>query len=213
MSLPVIVIGAGGHARVLIDALQLNSVEILGIVDRDPALIGETILGHKVIGSDEEIFKQSKGRMSLVNGIGSVAVSKKRCELFEKFISKGYRFAKVIHPSAILAADILLGEGSQVMAGAVVQSGTRIGCNTIVNTRVSVDHDCVIGNHVHLAPGVTLSGGVTIDDGGHVGTGATIIQGIHIEKESLVGAASLVLKNVSARSKVLGVPAKQRAMK
>lgn len=208
MSLPLIVLGAGGHAKVLLDALLASSARIIGIVDPEPALAGATLLGVPVLGGDEIVAGHAPGAIRLVNGLGSVGYPARRQALFDRFKEQGYAFASVIHPGAIVAADTILGEGVQVMAGAVIQPGCRLGRNVIVNTRAAVDHDCGIGDHVHIAPGVTLSGGVRIGASSHVGTGATVIQGICIGERSLVGAGALLVKDVPAGVTVVGVPAK-----
>ena len=120
----------------------------------------------------------------------------------------GYDFSTVIHPSAVVTSDVILGEGSQGMSGEVIQPGSHIGCNTIINTRASVDHDCIIGDHVHISPGVTLSGGVDIGAGSHIGTGATLIQGISIGCGCLVAAGAVVVKDITDGEMVRGVPAR-----
>ncbi|HYA86306.1 MAG TPA: acetyltransferase [Nitrospirota bacterium] len=208
MSLPVIVLGAGGHAKVLIDTLLESSAIIAGVTDPDPNLIGTRLLGVPVLGGDEVVSKFPQSEICLVNGLGSVGLPIRRRELFQRFKKSGYIFAKVVHPSAIIASDAELGEGTQVMAGAIIQPGSRIGCNVIVNTKTSVDHDCVIGDHVHLAPGVTLSGGVRMRNSVHVGSGVTVIQGIEIGNNSLIGAGSVVINNVPDSAEVSGVPAR-----
>lgn len=208
MNLPVIVLGSGGHAKVLIEALLASSVEIVGIVDEDPAQKGKSILGIPVIGNDDTVNQYRPGAVQLVNGLGSVGVPERRREIFERFSALGYGFASVVHPSAVIASDAEIGEGAQIMAGAVIQPGSGIGRNAIINTRASVDHDCIIGDHTHIAPGVTLSGGVRVGAGAHIGTGATVIQGIDIGNDSLVGAGALVLKNVPSGVTVVGVPAR-----
>lgn len=186
MSLPVIVLGAGGHAKVLIDALLASSVIIVGIVDPNPALAGTKILGVPVLGGDDVVDEIPPSQVQLVNGLGSVGLPANRQQLFARFKEMGYSFATVVHPSAVVASDVVLGEGPQVMAGAVIQPGSKIGLNSIINTRASVDHDCIIGDHVHIAPGVTLSGGVSVGACSHIGTGATVIQGISIGNGCLV---------------------------
>ena len=208
MSAPVLILGAGGHAKVLIEALLASSAVIAGIVDPDPAMVGTKLLGVPVLGGDELVREFPQAEILLVNGLGSVGLPLRRRELFERFKEMGYGFATVIHPSAVVASDIELGEGAQLMAGAVVQPGSRIGSNVIVNTRASVDHDCIIGDHVHIAPGVTLSGGVVVGDSCHIGTAATIIQGVRIGSGSVIGAGALVLKDVPHSVTVVGVPAK-----
>jgi UDP-perosamine 4-acetyltransferase len=203
----VIVLGAGGHAKVVIEALLRAGVTILGIADRDPARRGERILGIPVVGDDAAVLLHPADSVLLVNGLGSTAVSKARRELFLGMKGKGYSFFSAVHPSAVVATDALLMEGAQVMAGAIIQPGTRVGRNAIVNTGASVDHDCLIGDHVHVAPGATLSGGVTVGEGAHIGTGATVIQGISIGRDSLVAAGAVVVRNVPEGSTVKGVPA------
>lgn len=208
MSLPVLVLGGGGHAKVLIDALLSASTVIAGIIDPNPLLAGARVLGVPVLGGDAIVTKFPAGEVLLVNGLGSVGLPLRRKQLFEQFKLQGYRFATVIHPSAIIASDAELNEGVQVMAGAVIQVGCRIGINAIINTKASVDHDCLIGDHAHVAPGATLSGGVAIGNASHIGTAATVIQGIVIGEGSIVGAGAVVLKDVLAGTTVVGVPAK-----
>lgn len=208
MNLPVLVLGGGGQAKVLVNALLANLVNIFGITDPDMQKHGGTILGIPIIGSDDTVLKYSPDEVILINGLGSVKKTTRRKQLYEQFKSQGYLFGNVIHPSAVVAPDVIIREGVQIMAGAIIQPGCSIGQNTIVNTKVSIDHDCVIGEHVHLAPGVTLSGEVEVGDGVHIGTGATVIQGIQIGYESLIGAGALVLKNIPDRSTAMGVPAK-----
>jgi len=209
MTLPVIVIGGGGHAKVLIDVLRLNGIEIFGIAVSNDSLKGQLLSGIRVIGNDNDIFMFHPDSVSLLNGIGSIGLPTKREDIFNQFQNKGFRFVNIIHPSAIVASDVTLGNGVQIMAGTIIQPGSRIGTNTILNTKASVDHDCIIGDHVHLAPGVTLSGGVTVGTGVHIGTGATVIQGVHIGDRSLIGAGSIVLKNVSQGSKIMSIHARE----
>lgn len=209
MSRPLLVLGAGGHARVLVDALLASGRVLAGIVDRDPRLAGTSLLGVPVIGGDEVVDEFPQDEILLVNGVGSVDLPDARIRIFERFSRRGYRFGAVVHPSAVVAADVKLGEGAQVMAGSVVQSGCRIGCNVIVNTRAAVDHDGLIGDHSHLAPGVTLSGGVQVGTGVHIGTGATLIHGISIGDGCLIAAGAVVVNSLRAGLKVRGVPARE----
>lgn len=209
MSLPVIILGAGGHAKVLIDALLAASAIIAGIVDPEPTLARINILGVPLLGGDDVVNNYSPSEIQLVNGLGSVGLPDNRQQLFQRFKEMGYKFVTVIHPSAIISTDVVLGEGAQVMAGVVIQPGTHIGINSIVNTRASVDHDCIISDHVHVSPGVTLSGGVTVGAGSHIGTGATLIQGISVGSGCLVAAGAVVTKDIADSAKVRGVPARE----
>ena len=210
MNKPLIVIGAGGHAKVLMHILLLQKSVILGLADADANRLGQEILGVKINGNDDWVFGHDPKTVELVNGVGSIDQPRVRQSIFEKFKSKGYNFAQVIHPSVIQAAEIDLGEGVQIMAGAILQPSVRIGLNTLVNTGAIVDHDCQIGNHCHLAPGVTLSGSISVGFGTHIGTGASIIQGVRIGQNCVIGAGALVRKNVADHSVAVGVPAKVR---
>ncbi len=208
MSLPVIVTGGGGHAKVLIDSLLALSIHILGFTDRNAANMYHTIRGIRMLGDDGAVLWHRADSIRLVNGIGSTGPTNKREEIFEYFKSLGYIFAAVIHPASAVSRDVEISEGAQIMAGAIIQPGSRIGKNTIVNTKASVDHDCLIGDHVHLAPGVTLSGKVKVGSGAHVGTGATVIQGVNIGQKCLIGAGALVLGDIPAGCAAVGVPAR-----
>jgi len=206
--LPIIVVGGGGHAKVLIETLLYQQREIIGIVDGDVSKIGTTVLGVPVIGGDEIVFKYSIKEICLINALGSVKDTKLRQYIYEKFKQRGYWFEQVIHKSAIIASDVQLDEGVQIMAGAIIQTGTSIGSNSIINTGAVIDHDCRIGNHVHIAPGSVLSGGVEIGTGTHIGTGSVIIQSITIGSNSTIGAGSVVITHMIDGITALGVPAK-----
>lgn len=210
MNYPVIILGAGGHAKVLIDALRRQGIELVGIVDADLGKKGQLLLDALVIGDDDEVMNYPVDTIFLVNGVGTVRVNPRRRQLFERFKSCGYQFATVVHPSAIIATDVILSEGAQVMAGAVIQSGCRVGVNTVINTGSIVDHDCHIEGHVHISPGVVLSGGVCIGENSHIGTGATVIQGVRIGCNSLVAAGAVVTTDVPDGVTVIGVPARGR---
>lgn len=206
-TLPIIVIGAGGHAKVLIDTLLDQNKNIIGIVDKEVSKTKNGLLGIQVLGTDDVVLQYQAEDISLVNGIGSVEHTHLRKNVNDHFKQRGYSFTRVIHSSAIIAKDVICGEGVQVMAGAIIQTGSRIGMNTIINTKASIDHDCKIGAHVHIAPGVTISGGVQIGDGVHIGTGATLIQGIKVGPNSVIGAGSVVIRDVMSGTAVVGVPA------
>lgn len=205
----VIVIGAGGHAAVLLDALMMNNIDVLGVTEADRTRMGQKVLGFPILGDDETVRRHAPESVFLVNALGSVASMALRKSVYQRFSKEGYSFASIVHPAAVIARSASLAQGVQIMAGAVVQARACIGENTIVNTGTTVDHDCHVGAHVHLAPGVTLSGGVTIGEESHIGAGATIIQGVRIGARSTVGAGSVVLQDVPEGSRVAGVPARE----
>lgn len=209
MEKPVIVIGSGGHARVLLDALLFGGRKILGMTESDEGRWGSTVWDVPVLGGDDIILSYGVNEIELVNGLGSIGSTEKRKRIFEDFASKGYRFAKVLHPSAILSPRASLEEGVQVLSGSIVNSGVRIGADSIVNTGASLDHDVRVGEHVHIAPGVTVCGGVTIGRETHIGAGANIIQGISIGCNAVIGAGSVVIRSMADNVKAYGVPAKE----
>lgn len=210
MEKPVIVIGSGGHAKVLLDALLLSGREIIGMTEFDKDKWGSSVWDVPVLGGDDIILSYGVNEIELVNGIGSIGSTEKRKNVFEYFVCKGYKFAKVIHPSAIISPRAFLADGVQVLAGGIVNPGVRIGADSIVNTRASLDHDVQVGTHVHIAPGVTISGGVIIGTGTHIGTGANVIQGISIGRNNVIGAGALVTRNIADDNvKAYGVPAKE----
>lgn len=204
---PVILLGAGGHAKVLLDILLEQNIEVVGIVEKDGADLPSDLYGVPVIGSDSDVQQYSPDKVELVNGIGSIGATALRQKVYEKFKRQGYCFSQVIHPSAVVSRRAELGEGVQILAGAVVNIGTHIRENSIINTNASVEHDCLIGAHVHIAPGVTLSGGVTVGDGSHIGTGASVVQGVEIGVNVIVGAGAVVVNDIETGKKVCGVPA------
>jgi len=208
MTQPVIILGGGGHAKVLISVLQQLSVDIIGIVDADSKKIGSKLLNIAVIGTEDILVKYPPGSVQLVNGLGSIRRPEARKRIFKKFKKTGYEFANVVHQSCVIADDIVFGEGVQIMAGAVLQPGCSIGDNAVVNTNSSIDHDCKIGDHVHVAPGVILSGGVVIGSETHIGAGCVAIQGIEVGSRCLIGAGSLMLQNIPSDVTAYGSPAK-----
>ncbi len=211
MTLPIIVLGSGGHAKVVLDVVRLMKKEVIGITTRELNMADRTWLGYRVLGDDNALTRYSPSAIRLVNAVGSVQTMEARKMLYEKFKALGFSFEQVIHPMAIVALDTVLGEGVHAMAGAVIQPGSRIGDNSIINTRASVDHDCDIGRHVHIAPGCTLSGNVTVGDETHIGTGAIVLQGARIGRRCLVAAGAVVRSAVDDGDRVAGVPARSMA--
>ncbi len=203
----VIVVGGGGHAKVLVDLLLLLRWNVLGYTDLNPG--GGDLLGVSCLGSDEIVATRwHPEEVGLVNGVGSVRSPAARAGVFEAFSELGYTFPAVVHPAATVSPHATLAVGAQVMAGAVIQAGSRIGPNVIINTRASIDHDCEIGAHVHVAPGAVLSGAVRVGERAHIGCGATVRQAITIGTAAVVGAGAVVIEDVAPGMTVAGVPAK-----
>ncbi len=193
---PLILLGAGGHAKVVVEALRQSGRTILGLADPGKPS-GVPVFGVTVLGEDHIISSYPPETIELVNGLGAMPGRYLRQEISHRMRQRGYRFATVRHPSAVVADDVELAEGVQVMAGAVIQPGVEIGTDTIINTGVCVDHDCRIAANCHLAPGVMLSGGVIIDENVHLGTGTSVVQNITIGSGAIIAAGSVLYKDIS----------------
>lgn len=204
----IVVIGAGGHSKVVIDTLVALKFKIKGVVDRNQGLWKTTFCGHPVLGGDDAILALPPGEILLANGIGNVGKTSVRKNIFQFFKEKNYDFVSFVHPFSFVSLSVKIDEGAQIMAGAVVQAGTEIGLNTIVNTGARVDHDCLIGNHCHVAPGATLCGGVKLGDDSFVGAGSVINQYLSIGARTVIASGAAVTKHIEIDSCVGGVPAR-----
>ena len=197
------IIGAGGHCKVVIDAL-LQSEESceLSVYDSDPTKAGTSILG---------IVVQELCDLNLLADDVFVAIGDNSCreKLFCSLQQYGKKMATVIHKDAVVAPSATVGEGTFVAALAVVSPSATVGRGVIVNHRAIVDHDCNVGNFSHIAPQVTLGGGVHIGDGVLVGASATVLPCKQVESGSTVGAGAVVTNNVTAGTTVVGNPAKK----
>lgn len=205
----VVVMGAGGHARVLLDAVRLEGrLEVVGVLD--PQLPANSMFeGLPILGDDSYVANMGdKGVAGVLIGVGSTTVSDKRKALYMRVLQVGLSLPVVRHPRATIADTVKLGSGSVVFAGSVINAGTQIGVNAIINTGALIDHDCRIGDHVHIGPGAHIAGGVHVGDQAHVGIGSTIIQGVVIGPRALVAAGAVVIDDVSAGIHVRGVPAR-----
>ena len=206
----VIGIGAGEHARVIIDILRLRGeIEIVGLLDANPNIWGTKIEGVPVLGDDcklQEIF--SNGVTCAFNGIGSSPKILPRKLVYLQASAIGFNFIEAIHPSAIIATSVNMGPGVTIMSQAVVNSGAELGSNVILNTGTIVEHDCIIGNHTHVATGSRIGGSVNIGDDCHIGLGACVRNGVSIGEGSIVGTGAAVVDNVPKGVVVGGVPAR-----
>lgn len=202
--------GAGGHAKVVLDILlQQQHCSIVGLLDADKARWGSALLGIPILGGDEDLGKliDSENITAFFLGIGAVKSLAQRRKLYEYAFGKGLAPLDVVHPSAHVSRHTTLGAGVTLMVSSIINAGSRIGDNVIINTGAIVEHDCIIGNHVHIATGACLSGGVEIGDESMVGAGSVIRQGVRIGKRAVVGAGAVVIKDVIEGSVIVGNPA------
>jgi sugar O-acyltransferase (sialic acid O-acetyltransferase NeuD family) len=192
------IFGIGGHAKVIIESALLNGFIIDCIYDDDLQKLNSNF-GEIIISGPID-----------VNFIGSLVIAignNKIRKLISDRVPKA-NWKTIIHPSAIISKDVLIGEGTVIMAGAIIQPGTKIGKHCIINTGACVDHDCVIGDFVHIAPNCGLAGGISIGDGTFVGIGSSIIPNMKIGKWANVGAGSVVINDLPDYCTAVGLPAK-----
>lgn len=201
-------IGAGGHARVLAEALKAEGRVLTGFVTQDAVKGSGVMKDIERIGTDADLLAFGPADMMLVNGIGSAGRPVARRSAFERFKAAGFVFTSVVHPAAVIASDVIIGEGAQVMAAAVLQPGVRLGRNTLINTGAVIDHDTDIFDHAHVATGARLAGTVTVGEGAHIGAGASVTNNVRIGAGAIVGVGAVVVRDVDAGTVVTGVPAK-----
>ena len=199
----VCLFGASGHAKVIIDILERKGDYcIQGLFDDERSLWGQALMGYAILGGKAEM-KALQADLFLSIGDNQI-----RSRLAAEFMQQGVSFATAIHPDASISRDVQIGVGSVVMAGAVINADTHIHEHVIVNTCASVDHDCVLEDAVHIAPGAHLCGGVSVGKGTLIGAGATVVPNINIGCDAIVGAGATVVNDIPDGVMVLGTPAK-----
>jgi len=206
----IILIGGGGHCKVIIDAITLGGrYRIVGITDPRKDM-KERVCGVPVIGPDsalERYFK--KGVRSCFLAIGTVRSEIARAKLYKRIAKFGFSFPNVIHPRACVSKFAYLGEGNYVGPGAIINADAVVGDHCIINTGALVDHDCVIGDYVHVATGVSMSAGVVVGEYAHIGTGSSIVQYVKIGGHVTIGAGSVVVCSTDKAGTYVGNPARR----
>ena len=215
MNRPFIIIGAGGHAKVIADSLLAGGAEVLGFTDIDGGKHGHLLCGLPVIGDDSKLENYSKDEIFLANGFGGSSGTQAsfRRILQRRLEKNGWHFSSVIHPSAIVSPFASLGSGVQIMAGCIVQPGVTFGSGVIVNTSSIIEHDVSVGDWTHIAPGAVVCGGVKLGPHVHLGAGATVKQGLYIGPHTVVGAGAVVIADFDGDGVLVGVPAREAKRK
>ena len=196
MSKPLLILGAGGHASVLVDILLQQNRDILGVVS--PQVVSESKVFDRIeiFHNDDDVLQFDKSLIKLVNGIGSMPNTQLRSIIYNKFKVLGYEFETVIADNSIISKYANLDEGVQVFSGAIIQTDATIGANSIINSGAIIEHGCIIGSNNHIAPGATLSGHVHTKEFVHVGTGASVIQEINVAKNVVIGAGAIITSDI-----------------
>ncbi len=200
----VLVLGAGGHAKVVADVIECSGLVVAGFLDDDPAAMGTLRLGLPVLGAIADY-----GRFAAEGTIIAIGSNRTRKAIYEQFDGDARpRWVTVAHPSSVVARSARLGEGTVIMANGVINPDTEIGDHVIVNSGATVDHDCRIGSFSHIAPGAHLAGGVTLGEGVLIGIGASVAPGCVIGDWAIVGAGATVVNNIPERVTAVGTPAR-----
>lgn len=199
----LVVVGAGGHGKVVVATALEAGVDVVAILDDAPAKWGSNLLGVPVLGPVVSFGKFCREGFRFVLAVGENRLRKKL-----SFLMAGVAWATLVHPKAYVHSTATLGEGTVVFAGAVVQPSAQIGRHAIVNTGAVVEHDCRVGDWAHLASGVRLAGGVEVEEGAFLGAGAVVIPGKRVGKWSIVGAGGVVVRDIPDLSLASGVPAR-----
>jgi sugar O-acyltransferase (sialic acid O-acetyltransferase NeuD family) len=194
--MPVVVYGASGHARVLIDLMRLSG-EFFPVAALDDSPSGAEVLGVPVLGNSSLLSQlKADGIDRAVLGIGSVQKHRARAKLYDRLAAAGFKIPNLIHARAMVEPSVVMGVGNQIFAGAVVGSAAKLGDNTIVNSGTVVSHDCVIASHTHLSPGAILAGGVEVGENTLVGMGVTVYLGVRIGSNVVISNGSHIMKDV-----------------
>ena len=205
-----ILLGGGGHARAIIDALQAaGETRSLGVLDADTERAGTMLLGVPILGDDALLPELAQaGTTHFVVTVGSTGVAQLRAHLFEKACGLGLEPLTVRHPTAVISRHASIGPGAQLLALAVVNAGANVGANVIINSGAVVEHDCRLADHVHVATGAHLASGVDVGTASHIGAGAVVRQSISIGARAVVGVGAVVVRDVAADTVVVGNPAR-----
>ena len=202
-----VIVGGGGHAKVIIETLRADgSYAPFAITDKDPNR--KSLCDVPIVGDDSVLGNLVRiGVVHFILGLGSVGRNTNRERAFKSCCDHGFNPINAVHPSAIVSESVNVGRGTAIMSGVIVNADTRIGDNCVVNSGSIIEHDCIVSDHSYISPAARLSGGVNVGRQAFIGIGATIKEGIEIGDSAIVGAGAVVLHDVPPSSVAVGVPA------
>lgn len=208
----LLIVGGGGHGKVVADVARACGHEVVGFVDSDPEKLGRVVEpgGARVVLAQEELLAVREAREELPGGATALAIAvgdnAARLQLAQRLAP--WPLPVLVHPSAVVSPSARLGDGAVVFACAVVNAEARVGTAGIVNTAAVVEHDCVVGDGAHVSPGAVLAGGVRVGVRAWIGAGAVLIPGVRVGADAVIGAGAVVLRDVPDGVTVAGVPAR-----
>lgn len=192
------------------ECLESEGIELLGYIAPES---GGSLADVRWLGDDEALVKLDRSATVLVNGIGSANSPRLRKEVYEAARREGFDFRNVIDANANVKGSARLGNGVQILSGALIGTSVILEDNVIINTGAIIDHDSIVGAHSHISPGAVLAGEARVGDVTHVGLGARVIQGVTIGSNCTIGAGAVVVRDVPESSVAVGVPAVNRPTK
>lgn len=198
----VVVIGAGGHGKVVADAVLQGGAEVIGFLDDDLSCEGRLILGRPWLGTLENIAAYAAQGCWFIIAIGNNKTRRKIAE------AHNVNYYTAVHPCAVIAPEVSLGAGTVVMAGAIVNAGTSVGGHCILNTSCVVEHDNRLGDFVHICPKAALAGTVSVGEGAQIGIGSSVSNNLNICGGCLIGAGAAVVRSIDEPGVYAGVPAR-----
>ena len=199
----ILVIGAGGHARVVVDVAKSAGFEVCGIIDINFLSQKESIINTPVIGGMNTLKDYDPESIGVAIALGK---SELRSEYFIKILNSKFKIISIISPTAIISKYVKMGKGVFVNAGAIISAEAIIGNNTIINSGAIVEHEVKIGKDSHVGPGVKIGGRTTIGDNTFIGLGATIIDNIKIGNCVTIGAGSVIINDIDPNTTIVGIP-------
>lgn len=204
----IVLIGGGGHCKVIIDIIKnIREYDIVGITEKK--IDADKVLDVPIIGDDNVLKNTYKSGVEYAFiSLGAIDNVKLREKLYKKVKNIGFKVPKLIHKSAVVSPYAKIGEGTCVMAGAVINAGVKVGNNSIINTGSIIEHDCIIGDNVQISPGAILAGNIKVKNNSLIGMGSNIIQGVTIGENVTIGAGAVVINDILDNLVAVGMPAK-----